>query len=60
MYRRIDYQGNKTALRVFLDNNIKFYDVGEHEKSVEGKRGKAEFSLCFSSVLLFIPFYIIV
>ena len=31
----------KTASRVFLDNNIKRYDVGEHEKSVEGKRGKA-------------------
>ena len=36
---------------MFLDNNIKCYDKREHEKSVEGKRGKAEFSLCFSSVL---------
>ena len=28
---------------MFLDNNIKRYDVGEHEKSVEGKQGEAEF-----------------
>ena len=43
--------GNKTALRVFLDNNIKRYDVGEYEKSVVGKRGKAEYSLCLSSLI---------
>ena len=36
--QRINIKG-KTSL-VFLDNNIKFYDV-EHEKSVEEKRGKA-------------------
>ena len=45
---------------MFLDNNIKRYDVVEHKKSVEEKRGKAEFSLCFSSVLHVIAFYIIV
>ena len=27
---------------MFLDNNIKRYEVGGHEKSVEGNRGKAE------------------
>ena len=36
---------------MFLDNNRKRYDVREHEKSVEGKRGEAKFSLCFSSAL---------
>ena len=35
------YQENKTASRVFVAINIKRYDVGEHEKSVEGKRGEA-------------------
>ena len=44
---------------MFQDNNIKCYDLGEHEKSVEGKRGKAKFSLCFSSVLHVIVFYTI-
>ena len=54
------YEGNKTASRVFLDNNIKRYDVGKHEKSVDRKRSEAEFSLCFSSVLHVIAFFIIV
>ena len=36
---------------MFVANNKKRYDVGEHEKSFEGKRDKAEFSLCFVSVL---------
>ena len=45
---------------MFLDNNIKRYDVEEHEKSVEGKRDQAEFSLCFSSVPHAIAVYIIV
>ena len=49
-----------SASRVFLDDNRKRYDVGEHEKSVERKRGKAKFSLCFLSVLHVIAFYIIV
>ena len=39
------YIVNTTALLLFLENNIKRYDVGEHEKSVEGKRGKAETSV---------------
>ena len=38
-------KSNKTASRVFLDNNIKHYDV-EHEKSVEGKRSKAVNCIC--------------
>ena len=41
---------------MFLVNNTKYYNVGEHEESVEGKRGKAEFNLYFSSVLHVIPF----
>ena len=41
-------------------NNIKCYDVGEHEITVEGKRDKVEFSPCFLSVLHIIEFYIIV
>ena len=49
-------------MSVFLDNNRKCYDVllGEYKKSVEGKRGKAEFSLCFSGVLHVIAFAIII
>ena len=39
---------------------VKRYDIGEHEKSVEEKRGEAEFFLCFSSVLHVIAFSIIV
>ena len=34
---------------MFLDNNRKPYDGGEHKNSVVGKQGKAEFSLCFSA-----------
>ena len=30
--------GNKTSSRMLLDNNRKRYDVGEHEKRVEGRR----------------------
>ena len=57
----MDYlKGDKTASLVFLDHNIKHYDVGEHEESVEGKRGKTKFFLCFSSVLHVIAFYIMV
>ena len=36
---------------MFLENNIKRYDVGEHKKSVEGKQRKSEIFLYFSSVL---------
>ena len=50
--------GNITVSSVFLDNNIKRYDVGVHYKSVHGKRGKVEFSLCLSSVLHVITLYI--
>ena len=45
---------------MFLVNIRKCYVVGEHEKTVEGKLGKAKFSLCFSSVLHVIAFFIIV
>ena len=45
---------------MFLVNNIKRYDVGEHEKSVERKRGKAKVFSLFSSVLHLIAFSIIV
>ena len=44
------YSTKINSIASVLDNNIKRYYVDEHKKSVEGKRGKAELSLCFSSV----------
>ena len=45
---------------MFLDNNIKRYDVEENNKSVEGIiRGETEFSVCFSSALHVIAFLLL-
>ena len=40
--------------------HCKHYNVGEHDKSVEEKRDKAELSLCFSSVLHVLGLFFIV